>query len=121
MDDVVNAAPVHLFCGIWGLMAAGLFTTKFGYSASYYPDRSDECSGLLYGGSGRALAANVVFGLAILAWVGLMSFVLFVTTKLTVGIRVSKQQELAGLDDSKHGGQTYPELRASVRSQTMFV
>ncbi|CAN0451139.1 unnamed protein product, partial [Laminaria digitata] len=113
MDDVVNASPVHLFCGAWGLTAAGLFSSKFGYSAAYYPDRSDSCAGVFYGGSGRSLAANVVFGLSVVAWVSLTTLTLFVTTKLTIGIRVSKQQELAGMDDSKHGGQTYPELRAT--------
>ncbi|CAM9643274.1 unnamed protein product [Ascophyllum nodosum] len=120
LDDVVNAAPVHLFCGMWGLVAAGLFSSKFGYDSAYEPDRSDLCAGLFYGGTGRSLGANLVFGLAILAWVGSTALVLFVTAKLTFGLRVSKQQELAGLDDSKHGGQTYPELRPGMREPSPF-
>ena len=76
--------------------------------------------GLFYGGTGRSLGANLVFGLAILAWVGSTALVLFVTAKLTFGLRVSKQQELAGLDDSKHGGQTYPELRPGMREPSPF-
>jgi len=97
LDDVVGAAPVHLFGGMWGLVAAGLFSSRFGYAAAYYDDRSEECAGLLYGGDGRSLAANVVFLLAVVAWVGLLSLVMFITIKLTIGIRVSKAQEMAGM------------------------
>lgn len=111
MDDVVDASPVHMFCGVWGLIAAGLFSTKLGYAAAYSEELADECAGLFYGGGGRTLGANFLFALAVMAWVGLLTAVLFVTVKLTVGIRVSTEQETMGLDDSKHGGQTYPELR----------
>lgn len=38
----VDAAPVHLANGVWGVIAAGLFATKEGYSASYYADRSHQ-------------------------------------------------------------------------------
>lgn len=117
---MVNAAPVHLFCGLWGLVATGLFTSKMSYAAAYYPERADYCAGLFYGGGGRSLGANLVFGLSILVWVGLTTLLLFVTAKLTFGLRVSKQQELAGLDDSKHGGQTYPELRPGMREQSPY-
>lgn len=112
IDDVVDASPVHLFCGFWGLIAAGLFSSKFSYAAAYSEELADDCAGLFYGGlGGRALAAQVVFGLAIMAWVGTLTLILFVTVKLTIGIRVSKEQELTGMDDPSHGGQTYPELR----------
>ncbi|CAM9899140.1 unnamed protein product [Ectocarpus sp. 12 AP-2014] len=110
LDDVVNAAPVHLFGGMWGLVSAGLFSSKFAYAMAYSEDRSDKCAGILYGGSGSSLAANIIFLMAVVAWVGFLTLLLFVVTKLTIGIRVSKQQELAGMDDSKHGGQTFPEL-----------
>ncbi len=88
---------MHLFGGMWGLVAAGLFSSRFGYAAAYYDDRSEDCAGVLYGGDGRSLAANVVFLLAIVAWVGLLALVMFVTIKLTIGIRVSKAQEMAGM------------------------
>ncbi|CAN0363947.1 unnamed protein product [Ectocarpus fasciculatus] len=116
LDDVVNAAPVHLFGGMWGLVAAGFFASKFGYAAAYSEDRSAKCAGVLYGGNGSSLGASVVFLLAVVAWVGVLTLVLFVVTKLTIGIRVSKEQEMAGMDGSKHGGQTYPELQPGIRS-----
>ncbi|CAN0109450.1 unnamed protein product [Pylaiella littoralis] len=116
VDDVVNAAPVHLFCGMWGLIAAGLFSSKFGYASAYSEDRADDCAGLLYGGGARTFGANLVFLVTIASWVGLTTLVIFVVTKLTIGIRVSKRQEMAGMDDSKHGGQTYPELLPGIRA-----
>ncbi|CAM9900198.1 unnamed protein product [Ascophyllum nodosum] len=111
IDDVVDAVPVHLACGAWGVFAASLFATKDGYSAAYYGDRVSDCAGAFYGGSGAAVGANVVFILAVIAWVGITSSILFVTIKFTVGIRVPEKDELQGIDDSKHGGQTYPEFR----------
>lgn len=120
MDDVVNASPVHLFCGIWGLASSALLSTKNNYGAAYSAERSDSCAGLFYGGGARTFAANTVFCLATLSWVGALSLILFITVKLTVGIRVAKHQELAGLDDSKHGGQTYPELRSAQREPSDF-
>ncbi|CAM9435583.1 unnamed protein product [Choristocarpus tenellus] len=110
IDDVVNASPVHLFCGMWGVLSAGFFATKTNYSAAYYSERASTCAGVFYGGDGSTLLAAFVFILAILAWVGVTCTILFVSIKLTIGMRVSKEMEEAGLDDSKHGGQTYPEI-----------
>ncbi|CAN0452811.1 unnamed protein product, partial [Discosporangium mesarthrocarpum] len=112
IDDVVDATPVHFFGGCWGLIAAGLFTTKLDYGAIRDPLLADECSGVFYGGSGGTLAANIILGLAIVAWVGASSMVVFIVTKLTLGVRVSKTVELVGMDDSKHGGQSFPEISA---------
>ncbi|CAM9900828.1 unnamed protein product [Choristocarpus tenellus] len=113
VDDVVDAAPVHMCCGIWGVLAAGLFATKTNYGAAYYADRAAACAGVFYGGDGSSLAAAIVFILAILAWVGVTCVILFVGIKATVGIRVTLEAENMGMDDSKHGGQTYPELAKS--------
>ncbi|CAB1096928.1 unnamed protein product [Ectocarpus sp. CCAP 1310/34] len=85
LDDVVNAAPVHLFGGMWGLVSAGLFSSKFAYAMAYSEDRSDKCAGILYGGSGSSLAANIIFLMAVVAWVGFLTLLLFVVTKLTIG------------------------------------
>ena len=46
IDDVVGSVPIHGFCGIWGVLAASLFTTPSYYSQSYYGARADGCSGL---------------------------------------------------------------------------
>jgi hypothetical protein len=68
------SVPVHLVNGAWGLVAAGLFSTESGYSdtiVGFYSDgssRAKNCAGILYGGSGLQLAANVCFVLAVISW-----------------------------------------------------
>jgi Amt family ammonium transporter len=107
IDDVVGAVPVHGFCGMWGLIAPGFFSSVKMYGQGYYSDRADECAGVFYGGNGAALGAACVFILFILAWVGATATVLFIGCKYTIGVRVSKEVEEAGMDDSKHGGKVF--------------
>jgi len=109
IDDVVDAIPVHLFCGVWGTIAASLFATKDNYALAYYGE-VDQCAGVFYGGDGSALVANLVFILSVLTWVGVTCMALFLGIKYTVGIRTTSSEEIAGMDDSKHGGrQELPE------------
>ena len=63
-------------------------------SAAYYEERASKCAGAFYGGDGSAVAANVVFILAVIAWVAVTCSVLFVALKLTVGMRVTKEMEV---------------------------
>ena len=63
IDDVVNAAPVHGFCGAWGVICASLFATPHLYDMAYYSSRTELCKGLFYGG-GTQFGANFVFGFA---------------------------------------------------------
>lgn len=113
IDDVVNAAPVHAFCGAWGVVAASLFATKENYGLAYYGE-PDKCAGVFYGGDGSVLAANVLFILAVIGWVCGTCMFLFVALDSTIGMRVSREEEMVGLDDSKHGGETYPEFNKDV-------
>jgi Amt family ammonium transporter len=73
VDDVVQAVPVHLFAGMWGILAAGFFTVPKLYGAAYAHDegmeRRHECAGLLYGGSGKQLGAQLTFLVVALTWV----------------------------------------------------
>jgi Amt family ammonium transporter len=96
IDDVVDAAPVHYFCGIWGVLSAALFATKSGYANAYYPDRSDQCCGAFYGCGGDQFAANLAFVVANSAWTGVLSFFMYLTAKYTVGLRVSAEVEEIG-------------------------
>ena len=107
IDDVVDAAPVHGFCGAWGVICAGLFATEHLYSMAYYSTRASKCKGLLYGG-GSLFAANCCFVVFVLVWVGITSTLLFITLKFTVQVRVPPEIEETGMDDSKHGGRHDP-------------
>ncbi|CAN0382183.1 unnamed protein product, partial [Ectocarpus sp. 8 AP-2014] len=96
IDDVVDAIPVHCFCGAWGVFAASLFATKDNceYGMAYY-DRADKCAGAFYGGAGNAVGANFVFILAVIAWVVATCMALFMGINMTVGMRVDKEMEVS--------------------------
>ncbi|CAM9357568.1 unnamed protein product [Pylaiella littoralis] len=109
IDDVVDAAPVHLFCGIWGMIGTGLFTTPEGWVLTYGAaggDRADECCGLFYGCGFGLLSANLALVCAILAWVGLTGSILFFTIEATVGLRVPANEEVSGMDITRHSVST---------------
>lgn len=113
VDDVVGAFSVHGACGCWGVISSSLFATKENYALAYYGE-PDKCAGVFYGGSGYALLANFLFVLAVIAWTGATCMVLFFALDATIGMRVSREDERIGLDDSKHGGETYPEFNREV-------
>lgn len=78
-------APVHLFSGIWGMIATGLFATPEGWSLTYGDkggDRANECCGLFYGCGFSLLFANLALMLVVLAWVGGTSAILFYTIEV---------------------------------------
>ena len=109
IDDVVDAIPVHFACGVWGVLAASLFATKDNYALAYYGE-PDNCAGVFYGGDGSAVAANMSFIGAVIMWTYSACMILFMGIKYTIGMRVDVVMEEIGMDDSKHGGQTYPEM-----------
>ena len=122
IDDVVDAIPVHGFCGCYGVIMAGLFATKENYAAAYgiYDGAVDECSGLFYGGSGAQFGANLVFVLFVFCWTGVCSLGVFGGLKYTNLLRVSAEVEEEGMDSSEHGlsmGEVKPE--AAVEASTV--
>jgi len=66
IDDPVDAAPVHAFNGVWGMVATGLFAQKEHMAASYGKDFGHY--GLFYGGDGTLLATQLIACLAIIGW-----------------------------------------------------
>ena len=104
IDDVVGAVPVHGFCGIWGVIASGLFATPNYYGQAYYGSRQDKCAGLIYGG-GDMLIANLMFILFLFCWVGGWTTIIVYPLKKLNLLRVSEDVEVEGMDNSKHGGE----------------
>ena len=90
LDDPVGAIAVHLFCGIWGTLAVGIF----GNLASM-----DQFISQLIGVGSYAVFCLVT------------SFVIIYVLKITMGIRVSEEEELEGLDAHEHGMDAYPDFR----------
>lgn len=102
IDDPLAAAPMHGFAGAWGVFFVGLLA-KEEYVLQNYSPTEEYTYGLFYGGGGRLLACQVIGILAIGAWVIGLASILFGTLKFFGMIRISHDEELMGLDASKHG------------------
>ncbi|HXK34639.1 MAG TPA: ammonium transporter [Dehalococcoidia bacterium] len=105
IDDPVGAAPVHLGAGLWGVLAVGLFATDEGITAAF--TGPTEQYGLLVGGGAEQLGVQALGAAAIVGWTAVTSAVLFLAIKYTIGLRVSEQEELEGLDQGEHGASAY--------------
>ena len=102
VGDAVGAVGVHCLNGVWGTLAVGLFACN--------TPASEGTLGLFFGG-GTALLITQLIGVIIVAvWVCSMSFIMFTLIKKTVGLRVTPQEELAGLDLGEHGSEAYPDF-----------
>ena len=106
IDDPVGAISVHGVCGAFGTLMVGLFAQEaFG-----------GVNGLLFGGGIRLLIVQTIGVLAVFAWVFTTSFVLFKLIDWIIGLRVSREEELKGLDISEHGAEAYADFPISASS-----
>jgi len=106
IDDAVDAVPVHFFCGIWGVLAAGLFATPENMSMTYEID-DKTLVGAFYGGKGALLGANICGILFIIGWVSFIMGPFFMLLKIFGIFRVDPLEEDVGLDISHHKGSAY--------------
>jgi Amt family ammonium transporter len=106
IDDPVGATSAHGLAGIWGTLACGIFTAP--RLAEYNAFGNPE-GGLLYSGSFEQLIAQAVGVLVAFSFVFAMSYATFAAIKATIGLRVSEEDEEAGLDIVEHGMYGYPE------------
>jgi Amt family ammonium transporter len=104
IDDPVGATSVHLVNGIWGTLSLGLFSNPI-YGAT------GPLPGLFYGGGFAQLGMQLV-GVGIVGvWCLVTGFALFYLIKATVGLRVSPEEEIRGLDVDEHGMEGYPDFQ----------
>jgi Amt family ammonium transporter len=106
IDDPVGALSAHGLAGIWGTLACGIFTAP--RLAEYNAFGNPE-GGLVYSGSFEQLIAQGVGVLVAFFFVFAMSYATFAIIKATIGLRVSAEDEEAGLDIVEHGMYGYPE------------
>jgi ammonium transporter, Amt family len=104
LDDPVGALTAHGLCGIWGTLSCGLFTLP---SLAAYNAVGDP--GLFYNGSFEQLGSQALGVVTVFAFVFAVSFATFWAIKKTYGLRVTEEEEEAGLDISEHGMYGYPE------------
>lgn len=96
VDDPVGAISVHGVCGIFGTICVGFF---------------DYNDGLFYGGGFQHLGIQLLGLACIIAWVAITMFIVFTVLKKTIGLRVSAQEEIEGLDSTEHGLESgYPDF-----------
>lgn len=93
LDDPVGAISVHLTCGIWGTLAVGIFSTN--------PEHKFLTQ----------LLGVVSYGI----FSFIFAFAFFYLLKVTMGIRVSRDEELLGLDVGEHGNEAYPDFQITIR------
>lgn len=96
IDDPVGAVAVHCLNGIWGTIATGLFATTSAPG-------NDSVVGLFYGGGIKQLGLQLLGFAAVAAWTAVTITIAFLIIKATVGLRVSEEEEIVGLDSCEHG------------------
>lgn len=109
VDDPVGATSVHLCCGVFGTLCVGLFAQEGVTTLS-------TRNGLFYGGGAGLLGTQLLGIAAVGAFVFAASLVLWWVLKKTMGIRVTREEEIAGLDIGEHGNHAYPDFVPAVES-----
>jgi Amt family ammonium transporter len=104
LDDPVGALSAHGLAGIWGTLACGIFTAPRFAEYNAFGE-----AGLVYNGSFDQLGTQALGVVTVFAFVFLLSLLTFAAIKATIGLRVSEEEEDAGLDIVEHGMYGYPE------------
>ncbi|MFC4269706.1 ammonium transporter [Polaribacter marinivivus] len=106
IDDAIGAASVHGVAGVWGTIVIGLWGINLGEHAD-----GTAIESLFAGGGFHQLGVQALGALAYAVWAVVLSFIVFGILKATMGLRVSKEVEIEGLDISEHGSIAYPGKR----------
>lgn len=97
IDDPIGAVSAHGVCGAWGTLSVGLFANE----------AIGGVNGLFFGGGLKQLAVQFVGVAAVFLWTMLAGLLLFSAIKACMGLRVSREKELRGLDIDEHGAEAY--------------
>ncbi len=110
VDDPVGAVAVHCLNGIWGTIAVGLFATDtapafargYGDGVTFGANQI-AAEGLFYGGGFKQLGLQLLGMGATIAWTAVTITITFLVIKALVGLRVTEEEEIVGLDATEHG------------------
>lgn len=103
IDDPVGAVAVHCMNGIWGTIAVGLFATDTAPGYSIANASGETIKGLFYGGGFELLGLQLTGFAAVALWTAVTITITFLVIKAIVGLRVSREEEIEGLDATEHG------------------
>ncbi|MCI5578649.1 MAG: ammonium transporter [Oscillospiraceae bacterium] len=116
IDDPVGAVGVHFCNGIWGTLAVGLFATGTGQNVGV---EGTPVKGLFYGGGWEQLGVQALGVVSICAWTAAIISLTFLIIKKTLGLRVSRHEEIVGLDATEHGlPSSYADFIPSMQVET---
>lgn len=102
IDDPVGAVAVHMFNGIWGTLAVGLFATDTAPGYSIANASGQKLVGLFYGGGFELMGLQLLGFASVAAWTVATMLVVFLLIKAIFGLRVSREEEMTGLDATEH-------------------
>jgi Amt family ammonium transporter len=100
IDDAIGASSVHGVVGVWGTIVIGLWGVN-----------GDTGIGIFNGGGFDQLISQIIGSLAYSIWAIVFAFIFFFILKKSMGLRVTKEEEIAGLDIAEHGIRAYPGKR----------
>ncbi len=103
IDDPVGAVAVHMMNGIWGTLAVGLFATDTAPGYSITNASGVKLVGLFYGGGFELLGMQLLGFAAVAAWTAVTITISFLFIKKVIGLRVTREEEITGLDETEHG------------------
>ena len=103
VDDPVGAVAVHCLNGIWGTLAVGLFATNTAPGYSIADSAGNELVGLFYGGGFKLLGLQFIGMICTAAWTAVTITITFLAIKKIMGLRVTEEEEILGLDSTEHG------------------
>ena len=111
VDDPIGAVAVHMFAGIWGTLAIGLFAAgKYGLPTPTGADNATPVEGLFYGGGTGQLVVQIIGSLSCIVVVSLVSIIIFKIIRSLPGswnLRLEHELELEGIDIAEHGNTAY--------------
>ena len=100
IDDAIGASSVHGVVGVWGTLVVGLWGID-----------SKGGIGLFNGGGTEQLISQLIGALAYTLWAVVLAYIFFYILKISIGLRVTKEEEIEGLDIAEHGIRAYPGKR----------
>ena len=103
IDDPVGAVAVHMMNGIWGTLSVGLFATDSAPGYAIANASGQKLVGLFYGGGFELLGLQFIGFASVAAWTAVTITIVFFVIKKIFGLRVTREEEITGLDATEHG------------------
>ena len=103
IDDPVGAVAVHMMNGIWGTLSVGLFATDSAPGYAIANASGQKLVGLFYGGGFELMGLQLIGFASVAAWTAVTITVVFLLIKKVFGLRVTREEEITGLDATEHG------------------